>query len=84
MNFKIVTMALFDEEYDVRMAEGSVREAEANLAAQKFNREQAKANGNYKNSSKITTLKCGDFGFNCINGLRLFLFFYNLVIKHLH
>ena len=49
-------MGLFDhlasEEYAVQMSEGYVREAEGMLAARKAAREQAKQNGNYKNSSK--------------------------------
>ena len=57
-------MALFDEDYDVRMAEGYVREAEAHLANQKFNRDQAKANGNYRNSSKYIRLPNGSLGNN--------------------
>ncbi|MBQ5691936.1 MAG: hypothetical protein IIV72_00600, partial [Alistipes sp.] len=49
-------MGLFDylasEEYAVQQAEGYVRQAEEMLANRKATREQAKRNGNYKNSAK--------------------------------
>ena len=38
-------MGFFDEDYDVRMAEGYVRQAESHLAYQKRMRERAKAKG---------------------------------------
>ena len=52
-------MGFFDEDYDVRLAEARVRDAEGHLAAQKRNREGAKACGNYKNSSKGICLPNG-------------------------
>lgn len=45
-------MGFLDEDYDVGMAEGYVRQAESHLAYQKRMRERAKAKGEYRNCSK--------------------------------
>ena len=55
-------MALFDEDYDVRMAEGYVREAENLVASRKANRDAAKRCGNYRNSPKNIRLSNGSMG----------------------
>ncbi|MBR5281388.1 MAG: TM2 domain-containing protein [Alistipes sp.] len=55
-------MGFFDEDYDVRMAESYVKEAEAQLASAKRSRETAKANGNYRNSPKNSCLPNGKLG----------------------
>ena len=57
-------MGFFDEDYDVKRWESLVKGAQDNVAAEKRNREQAKACGNYKNASKSTRLRNGKLG-NC-------------------
>ena len=57
-------MGFFDEDYDVKRWESLVKGAQDKVAAEKRNREQAKACGNYKNASKGTRLRNGKLG-NC-------------------
>jgi hypothetical protein len=57
-------MGFFDEDYDVKRWESLVKGAQDKVAAEKRNREQAKACGNYKNASKSTRLRNGKLG-NC-------------------
>ena len=57
-------MGFFDEDYDVRCWEAQVKGAQDKVAAEKRNREGAKACGNYKNNPKSTRLRNGKLG-NC-------------------
>lgn len=57
-------MGFFDEDYSVQLWEARVKGAQDKVAAEKRNREQAKACGNYKNASKGTRLRNGKLG-NC-------------------
>ena len=57
-------MGFFDEDYSVQLWEARVNGAQDKVAAEKRNREQAKAGGNYKNASKGTRLRNGKLG-NC-------------------
>lgn len=51
-------MAIFDEDYDIRMSEGYLRDAISNLENKKNERERAKANGQYHKSPKSYSVNC--------------------------